>query len=80
MYILFKIATDCNDCHMFQKMIADATTEEEKKRIQLLFDSHRLDAELCQDFMYWMFQKAYAQMGRDYQDWHTLETHEENIH
>ena len=53
-------------------MIADALTEEDKKAIEKLFDAHRLDAEMCQDFMYWMFQKAYAQMGREHQEWHSL--------
>ena len=59
-------------------MIADALTEDDKKAIEKLFDAHRLDAEMCQDFMYWMFQKAYAQMGREHQEWHSLETYDES--
>ena len=70
---------ESNDCALFLKMIAD-TKSAEKNRIQDLLDSHRLDAEMCQDFMFWMFQKAYMQMGRSYQDCTSLQTHGEGIH
>ena len=77
----FKVprSDQCNDCALFLKMIAEATNDDEKDKIEKLFDSHRRDAEMCQDFMYWMFQKAYAQMGKDYQEWESLEVWEDDL-
>merc|ERR1719473_1535600 len=69
----------CNDCALIEKWIEETDDEEEKKKLQHYLKCHKHDAELCQDFMFWMYQKSYAQQGKDHQEWETLELHQEYI-
>ena len=64
----------CNDCALIQKWINESKEENKKKKLQYF-----LIVEWSQDFMFWMFQKSYAQQGKDYQKWESLELHREYI-
>ena len=50
--------------------------KERRKELKALKEEHLRDAELCQDALYWAFQKSYQQLGRPYQDWTGLEIHD----
>ena len=44
----------------FEIMIEEETDKKRKEVLRQLYEKHKLDAELCQDFMFWMFQRSYA--------------------
>ena len=69
----------CNDCALLEKWIAEENDPEKKKKLERYLDLHKRNAELCQDFMFWQFQKSYAQQGKTYQEWSHLEFHEEYV-
>ena len=69
----------CNDCELIQNWIEESTDAEEKKSIEYYLKCHTSDAELCQDYMFWMFQKSYAQLGKEHQEWEKLELHQEYV-
>ena len=64
----------CNDCALIQRWIDESNDPEEKRKLKHFLECHKRDVEWCQSFMFWMFQKSYAQ-GKDYQEWESLELH-----
>ena len=66
-------------CVLIQKWIDECTDSEEKKKLEHYLECHKHDAEWCPSFMFWMFQKSYAQQGKHHQEWQSLELHREYI-
>ena len=77
----FKVlrSDQCNYCALIEKWISECTNPKQKEKLQYYLDCHKHDAKWCQDFMYWMFQKSYAQQGKEHQEWESLQVHQEYI-